>query len=546
MVFKLWKHQKAGFEEARRAFADGRQSVLMVAPCGSGKGSIIAYIMANALRKGTRVLTLAHRRDLLIGPNALEDRLQKQMKVHPKNIGYVISRMKKTYRPLMLGTVQTAVGQKAEYYDLLIVDEAHRIRTNQYIITLKKLLKINPNLKVMGFTATPRRFDGKGLGRIFQKLIQISSHGELVDKQFLVETRIKEPVTPDLKGVRVRAGEYVEKDLELVYSDEVLNSILDKWEEFAHNRKTIFFTINSMKQAHLVAELLRNRGYSAYAITSKTKDKDRARLLAAFDNNEYQVLVNVNIVTEGISIDDADCAVLGYATQSETKYIQSASRVCRALWNHDHTEWRKINGVYQKPDALVIDCGGNRMRFGRLEDYGRIGFDISDEIKLKNPNAQAPQKICPNCFEAVPVQVRICPECGYNFPVQEEDKALATEVEWSDVDPKLAYFEKFYDLNYTQLWNGLKAKKTPEMLLVLMAIRNNRLAWAVYSAADLGYITRLGYKEKKDVKTKQDFNRIVRHLKKKTRDAGYWPIYQKFMGDRLKNGKVIEYGKVVG
>lgn len=528
MSFHFRPYQEEGFQAAREAFAEGHQSVLLVSPCGSGKGSLIAAAVAGAIARGNKVLVLAHRKDLLIGPNALEDRLIKQARVSKQKIGYLISGHKSVMRDVVLGTVQTAIGRNLRHFDLLIVDEAHRIRTSTYMETLKELLRINPALRVMGFTATPRRFDGKGLGKVFQKLVQVSSHGELVKEGYLVETRIKEPLTPDLKGVKVRAGDYVQSELEAVYTDQVLNSIVTKWEEFARERKTIVFSINSKKQAEAITTIYRARGYNAHCITSDTDAKERQRLLHAFEANEFQVLVNVNMFTEGLSIDDVDCIVLAYATASETKYIQSASRGARPVWDREYKDWLKINGRYKKPECLLLDFGGNRQRFGRLEHYGSLGFDIKDEIKPKDPNAQAPQKQCPQCTEVVPAPTRICPECGYNFPINtEDDLRLATDVEWSDVDKHRAYFEKFIAMPYKTLWNGLMSKKSPEMLLPLSAVRGMREAWAVRTAVDMKYVV------DRDISKADEFQAVLRYLRKKTKDAGYWETYQRFIKESV-------------
>ena len=533
MAFKFWPFQAVSYEEARQAFVEYR-SVLLVAPCGSGKGSIIAAALAGALERSNRTLTLAHRRDLLIGPNALEERLVRQMNVNPQRIGHIISGRKHTYRPVMLGTVQTVVSRKPEHFDLLIVDEAHRIRTDSYIRVLKALLSVNPNLKVMGFTATPKRFDGKSLGKIFQKIIQVSSHGELVEQRFLVPTRVKEPMTPDLKGVRVRMGDFVESDLEAVYNEEVLKSIVDKWEHFAKDRKTVCFTINSKKQAEALTAIYQLRGYSTKCITSDTSIKERQRLLHAFANNEFQVLVNVNIITEGVSIDDVNCIVLAFATQSETKYIQAFSRGARVLWNADYTDWRRLNGKYFKEDCLGIDFGGNRKRFGMLEEYGSLGFDIKDQDKAKNPNAVAPKKTCHDCFEVVAASTRVCPYCGYNFPITtDDDLRLATEVDWEDVDKNYSFFQTFGSKSYKEIWNGLRARKTPEMLLPIAAVRNNRISWAINSAVDLEYVP-----------AGMTAEAIYKYLKKKTRDAGYWNTYQNLMGARMRGEKIFEDGNI--
>lgn len=533
MSFKLRDYQESGIAESRKAFMQGYQSVLFASPCGSGKGSVIAYIMDSAAKMGNRVLMLAHRTDLVAGPNAIADRMEKQLKVPKKYIGYLIPKANfKKYnihssqghnRQLVMGTVQTASRRKLGHFDILIVDEAHRIRTGMYEQVLKNLLAVNPGLVVMGFTATPERFDGKGLGDVFQKLVQISSHGEMVKRKFLVPSTYKYPLNVDTSSVNVRMGDYVDSELEEIYNDEVLNSIVDKWEELAKTRKTIFFTINRKTQAHALADIFRRRGYKAEAIVSDTED--RAELLKKFERNEFQVLVNVNLFTEGLSVDDVDCIGLAFATKSKTKYVQAASRGARPIWNKDYTDWATgPDGEYIKDSCLILDFGGNvRDRHGRLEDYGIDGFDISG-VKKRKSMMPAPMKTCPNCFEVVPVSSVTCPSCGSVFPSTKEDGLLATQVEWGVDDPNFAYFRKFKEerMTYKRLITGLKARYQPGLLLPIAVVRGYRESWAVKTAHDLGY----GRCGSKDLRSKTDYESIVRYLKRETKKAGYYSTYK--------------------
>ena len=536
MAFKLRPYQEEGINQCRDYVVKGYQGVLFAAPCGAGKGSVIAYIMKAAAQKGNKVLMLAHRTDLVAGPNAIGDRLEEQMRVGKQHIGYLMPKANfKKYRvhprrdtrlPIVLGTVQTASRRKLPKFDILIVDEAHRIRTGSYEKTITRMLETNPNLVVMGFTATPQRLDNKSLGAIFPAVVQLASHGEMVENRYLVPSTYKYPLQVDTSKVRVRMGDYVESDLEEIYTDEVLNSIIDKWEELAKNRKkTIVFTINRKTQARVMADLYRRRGYKAEAIVSDTED--RSELLEKFERGEFQVLVNVNLFTEGLSIDDVDCILLAYATKSVVKYVQSASRGARPVWNPDHSGWAVgPDGEYTKSDCLIIDCGGNVERFGKLEDYGRDGFDLSpkDKKKRKQP---APMKHCPECYEVVAASLRTCPECGYVFPSAEDEGILASDAEWVMDDPNFAYFKKFskQQLSYDKLYIGLRQRNHADKLLPIAAIRGYREDWAARVAWELNY----GGQRKKNIKEQTDYESIIRYLRKKTKDSGYWASYKNLL-----------------
>lgn len=508
----------------------GYRGILFAAPCGAGKGSIIAYIMASAALKGHRVLMLAHRTDLVAGPNAIGDRLEHQMKFPKKHIGYLmpaanfkkygIPKSQGPNRQIVMGTVQTASKRKIGKFDILIVDETHRIRTGSYEKVLSQMLQVNPNLVVMGFTATPERLDGKPLGKIFQKIVQVASHGQMVKDKYLVPCTYRYPVTVDVSKVRTRMGEYVESDLEEVYTDEVLNSIIDKWQELAPARKTIVFTINRKQQARVMADLFRRRGVKAEAIVSDTED--RSELLEKFQRNEFQVLVNVNLFTEGLSIDDVDCILLAYATKSIVKYVQSASRGARPVWNADYSDWATgPDGEYIKPDCLVIDCGGNILQFGKLEQYGADGFELK-ETERKKRKGEAPLKRCDECFAVVPASSRTCPECGYAFPIGEDDGVLATDADWTLDDPYLPFIRKFHKdrYPYRRMIQGLASRKRPELILPIQAINGYTEEWAARVAVEVGYKKRLNPDDPTDRES------IIRYLRSKTKQAGYWQTYK--------------------
>lgn len=533
MSFKLRPYQEKAVEDILEALQEGYTRILVAAPCGSGKGSIIASLMARvaAKRRATRMnsyraLALAHRTVLMAGPNAISERLQTQQGVNQKEIGYCISpksfkdlsldRKAGINRPLVVGTVQTAVGKsKLPGFDfpVLIIDEAHRTRTKSYETVITHLWQKNNNLIILGFTATPDRADNKSLGRVYQKIIVVSTHGEMVENRYLVPCEYRHPVQVDLSGVRTRAGEFVTSDLEEVYTDEVLEAIVTKWEEFTGGKKkTIFFTINSMEQAKSLAAILRRKKHKAEAITSDTEDGDA--LVAEFEADVFDHLVNVNKFTEGLSVDHVECIVLACSTESKIRYVQASSRGARPLWGKDGDWSKNPDGSYVKPNFMLIDCGGNIIRHGYLEDYGKDGFDISEK-PTKKFKRDAPLKTCGNCFTPVPAPCRTCPECGEPFPESDSEKGklLATEVEWATKDPNLDYVLRFKNATPEQIKNGFRANRLPELLLPVYALRGHKEDDAVRAAIFFGYHN-------------GPASMTLAYLKRKTKEKNYWNAYE--------------------
>lgn len=513
-------YQESGYVRNIDYIMQGYKDILTVSPCGSGKGDLISYILASGLSRGSNMMGLAHRNELMIGPNALEERVQTKMGVPSSMVG-IVGNKRTGHRRLLLGTVQTAVRRrhKLPHVDVLIYDEAHRTMTNTHLQVREALKERNPNLITLGFTATPVRADGKGLGDVYQKMNVLATHQEMVDRGFLVPTESIAPMDVDLTGVRIRAGEYVISDLEEVYDDKVLGSIIDVWFDYAPNRKTIVFTINSKKQANTMAEMYRRRGVLAEAITSDTKDP--IGVLKRFERNEFQVLINVMKLTEGVSIDDVDCVVLAYNTKSQTKYIQSASRGARPVWDKKTGKWRmSASGEgYYKPNCLVIDVGCNYEDHGEVDHYGLHGFDIS--TKPKGPKGEAQCKKCPQCYHPVPIASRSCPSCGYTFPFQQHDDGmLATDVNWAKTNKNLSFFMQYSKMDFATIMRGLAGmNKNMGILLPIAVAKGWKEGWAVMTAAELKWT-------KADPSTAKGYDYILTQLKKHTKKSkAYWEVY---------------------
>lgn len=485
-VIELRQYQKFCIERIRVAIREGKRRILICMPPGAGKGTIIGKIMADTAERGSRALFVVHRKELVL---QTAERTVKQFGY--TNVGFYLSGQPRREKPCMFGSIQTiSARQISSNFRVVIIDEAHRVKTPQY----QKLVNALPiGTILLGFTATPFRTDKKSFEEDYDVLIQATTYQGLVEQRFLVPTRVVAPaVAPDLKGVHLRSGpdgkEFLTEELFARFdNDRVYKGIVDSWLRWGEGRRTIVFCVNSIEHCEKVAKAFQARGVDARAIHSKSPDRDR--LYSDFENRKYPVLVNVNLFTEGISIDDVDCIVYACGTASFTKYIQSATRASRPVWAKGYADWDKSpDGAYLKNHSLIVDMGGNTDRFGYVDDYDIVPFDLTGEPKKKG---KAPTKTCPKCREVVRAQVKTCSECGYEFPWKPpKDRVFADEVGWEERDRMVSMLNKFEAMSLGKVKEKMVKMNppAPDLIPLIQVAKAYKADWAIHFAYKLNQI----------------------------------------------------------
>jgi DNA repair protein RadD len=383
-----------------RKAAGRHKAVLLVAPTGAGKTMIASAIVAGAVAKGRRVLFLAHRRELI-------DQAAAKLAEAGIDAGVILAgRDARPAQQVQVAAVQTLWarafrGSKMQRppADLIVVDEAHHVLAR----TWAKILAAYPGALTLGLSATPCRGDGRGLGNFFGSLVECPSVQELVDLGFLVPTKVYAPSTPDLAGVRVARGDFVEKDLaEKMDQAQLIGDIVEHWHRLAEGRKTVVFATGVGHSVHIRDEF-RQSGVAAEHIDGSTPSEEREAILDRLSRGEISVVTNCMVLTEGWDQPDVACIVLARPTKHVGLYRQMIGRVLRPALGKDH--------------ALVLDHAGSTLLHGFVEDP--ITWTLDRDKRAENAAQTARSKhqkpglkTCPKC-SAVRTAGRPCPGCGW-------------------------------------------------------------------------------------------------------------------------------------
>lgn len=315
-------------EEARQAvegqWRDGISRTLLVLPTGCGKTIVFATITADQVSAGERVLILAHRGELL------EQAADKLLKA--TGLRCAVEKAEQSCRGswfrVVVGSVQTLMREKrlgefpADYFDTIIIDEAHHALSDSYL----RILEHFEAAKVLGVTATPDRGDMRNLGSVFESLAYEYTLPKAIREGFLCPIVAQTiPLKLDLSAVSLSAGDFKASDIDTAL-DPYLEQIADEMTKACADRKTVVF-LPLVKTSQKFRDILNAHGFQAAEVNGESKD--RAEILADFDAGKYNVLCNSMLLTEGWDCPSVDCIVVLRPTKVRSLYSQMVGRGTR-------------------------------------------------------------------------------------------------------------------------------------------------------------------------------------------------------------------------
>jgi DNA repair protein RadD len=398
-MIELRPYQAAVTAEFEAEIANGKRRVILVAPTGSGKTVIASAIIAGTPR---RVLVVSHRREIV---HQTSDKLTAAGVPH----GLIQAGDEKKLRPMaavQVASIQTLHARAIRsstmlmpLADLLIIDEAHHSCASTY----QKILKAYPDAIVLGLTATPCRGDGRGLGGIFETMLECPQVADLIVGGYLVKARVYAPIDPDLKGVRTVKGDYHEGQLaDRMDRDKLVGDIVTHWHKYGERRRTIAFACSVAHSIHIRDEFIKS-GVRAEHLDGSTPKDERDAMLARLASGETEVVANCMVLTEGFDCPDIGCITLARPTKKMGLFRQMIGRGLRPA-----------DG---KSDVVILDHSGAVYRHGLPED--RVDWTLDPDRHAEAPAHQARLKDkasglieCTQC-SALRLGRQACPACGF-------------------------------------------------------------------------------------------------------------------------------------
>jgi len=390
---QLREYQTDTITKTANSLRKGKQSPLIVLPTGAGKTVIFSEISKRAVLKNNNVLILVHRRELI------KQASQKLANIKVPH-GIIAAGFKPSTHQIQVASVQTIVRRlKSTPFKptLIIIDEAHHSVAGSW----KKTLDNWPTAKRIGVTATPCRLSGEGLREMFDDLILGPSVKKLVKAGFLSPHKVfGAPQKINFKKVKMRGGDYATDQLaEEMLKADITGDAVKQYQKHANNLPAIAFCVN-VEHAESVKTKFNNSGIAADIITGSMNTDDRDQVINGLSTGKIQVLVSIEVVSEGFDLPAVSCAILLRKTASLGLYLQQVGRILRPQKNKT---------------AIVLDHVGNTITHGFIDDPKNWSLDAPKKSKKNQEKAPAVQT-CKQCFATYSPQPT-CPECGYTAPI---------------------------------------------------------------------------------------------------------------------------------
>lgn len=461
MTWTLRPYQREALDATYDYWREEGGNPLVVLPTGTGKSGVAGTLTRELIDNygDMRILNVTHVAELIAQNHA---ELMGMWQWAPAGIYSAGLGMRDLRSQILFAGIQSIHRkvQRLGTVDLLMVDEAHTIprkSDTMYGRFIAGLRDANPDMRLLGLTATPYRLDSgrldEGEDRMFDAIAYEYGIRAAIDEGYLKPLISKATATAlDTSGVAKRGGEFVAGELQAAVDKADLNrGIVDDIMRYGHDRRSWLVFAAGVEHAVHLRDEIRRRGVEAEVVTGDTETGDRRRILEGFRAQRLRAVVNCGVLTTGFNAPGIDLIAAARPTESTGLYVQIAGRGTRPVYAPGmplDTQEERLASIAAGPcpNCLFLDFGGLVRRHGPV-----------DMVKPRKPGkggGDAPVKTCPKCFSLVHASVMQCPDCDHEWERELSNKITRTaavgpilstgEAVWKDVSQrKFCRHDKF-------------------------------------------------------------------------------------------------------
>lgn len=316
------------------------------------------------------------------------------------------------------------IADLARGMDAVFIDEAHHVRAASWM----RLADAFSAQRIFGFSGSPLRRDGKGMGEVFHELVEVASIPELVDGGYLAPMRTFD-LPSGVTGGRVVAGDYSEKDTQRQVNAKVIACAADAYERYVPRKQAVFFGCG-IDHSRRVAQELAARGWRAEHVDGDTDDYWIEEVLAKYRRGEIDVLCNAAKLTEGMDVPTAQAVIIGRPTRSVALFLQMAGRAMRPG---------------PGKTAFLLDLCRNTWELGLPDDARDWALDVDEPTGRPRARRAIRERLkpCAECRAMIPIADDSCPICGAEQPrraqaIREVDAALEEQTHRRAAAPSIS------------------------------------------------------------------------------------------------------------
>ena len=329
---QLRDYQQDLHSKVFESFTEWRRVMLQL-PTGGGKTVLFSAISFDFIRRGYKILVLAHRTELIT------QAAEKLAVIIPDTeIGIIKAGYKPNYHaPIQVASVQSVKRRlhhlKPEEFGLVVIDEAHHSTAATY----RHILDHFPESYQLGVTATPIRTNGEGFADLFDVLINGITVNELIRLGYLSPFKLyAAPNSMITKGAKVKQGDFSSKDIARLNNIvELAGDLVQSYRQYAAGLSCVVFAVN-VAHSMAIAQRYNAAGIPAAHLDGKTPKDEREATLAAFRRGDLKVISNVGLFTEGLDIPSLMAVQIARPTKSLSLWLQMVGRVLRVCEGKDH------------------------------------------------------------------------------------------------------------------------------------------------------------------------------------------------------------------